>query len=138
MGLREFHWHGEAGSVPQASVEAARTRIRKITDQYELQNIFNMDEAGLFGKMPPDRGLANSPMSGLKAEKTRLTYPFTTNANGTERMPPYILGHAQMPRCLQNCSGTQLGFDYHWNQKAWMTSELFNEYLKDINDWAKE
>ena len=34
-----------------------------------------------------------------------------------------------MPRCFQNKTSAQLGFYYQSNTKAWMTSELFEEYV---------
>ncbi|KAG2354157.1 hypothetical protein BDR07DRAFT_1494994 [Suillus spraguei] len=36
---------------------------------YELRDIFNMDETGLFYGMPPDRGLADKKFSGVKGRK---------------------------------------------------------------------
>ncbi|KZO94074.1 DDE-domain-containing protein, partial [Calocera viscosa TUFC12733] len=101
-GLKEYRWHGEAGS------------------------------------MPPDRGLATRAMAGLKGDKTRITYAFTANADGTERLPPFIIGHARKPRCFNNKDGAALGFDYHWNSKAWMTGSLFAEYLHDFDQYLAQ
>ncbi len=49
-GLKEFKRHGEAGSAKPTDVEAERQRIRNIISEgkYELKDIFNMDETGLF------------------------------------------------------------------------------------------
>lgn len=49
-GLKEFKRHGEAGSAKPTDVEAERKRIRNIISEgkYELKDIFNMDETGLF------------------------------------------------------------------------------------------
>jgi hypothetical protein len=43
-------------------------------------------------RMPPDRGLINKPSSGVKGDKKRLTYAFTINATGTEKLKPIIIG----------------------------------------------
>jgi hypothetical protein len=49
-GLKEFRRHGEAASADSATVEQERRRIQELITQYgyELQNIFNMDETGMF------------------------------------------------------------------------------------------
>ena len=45
--LRYHTFHGEAASVP-ASIHDAMKPIQAICDQYQLGNIYNMDETGLF------------------------------------------------------------------------------------------
>jgi len=67
-------------------------------------------------------------MKGKKKEKFHITVGFACNADGSERWPPIYIGKSKMPRCFQNKTGAQLGFYYRSNTKAWMTSELFEEY----------
>ncbi|CDO68936.1 hypothetical protein BN946_scf185000.g79 [Trametes cinnabarina] len=85
-GLCGIKRHGEAGSVETRTVEEERARIQKLIRNrgYRPCDIYNMDETGLFYQMPPDRGLADHAMSGTKAKKTRLTYAFTCNADGSD------------------------------------------------------
>ncbi len=80
--------------------------------------------------MPPDRGLANKKSSGVKGTKVRLTYLFTSNVDGSEKLPPLIIGKAKKPRAFQNKTGTQLGFQYRNNAKAWMTANIYQEWLQ--------
>jgi hypothetical protein len=47
-GLRSIKRHGKAGSASADTVAAERSRVRAITDLYDLANIYNMDETGLF------------------------------------------------------------------------------------------
>jgi hypothetical protein len=49
-GLKEMKRHGEAASADAENVERERKRIQELIDKYgyELRNIFNMDETGLF------------------------------------------------------------------------------------------
>jgi hypothetical protein len=49
-GLREVKHHGEAASVNFNIVEHERNRIQELIkkNDYELHDIFNMDETGLF------------------------------------------------------------------------------------------
>jgi hypothetical protein len=88
-----------------------------------------MDETALFYAMSPDRGLATTLRHGVKQSKVRLTLAFTTNADGTERLPPLMIGHARRPCCFQRKTGEQLGFKYYSNSRAWMTGDIFQQWL---------
>jgi hypothetical protein len=79
--------------------------------------------------MPPDRGLMDRKMSGVKGIKKRITYTLTTNADGSEKLPPFIIGKAERPRAFKKITGRQLGFLYSNNAKVWMTALLYQEWL---------
>ena len=54
-GLKQFKHHGEAASADLETVEGEQQRIQELIKKYgyELCNIFNMDETGLFyGHVP--------------------------------------------------------------------------------------
>ena len=85
--------------------------------------------------MVPDRGLSNCKKSGVKGNKIRLTYAFTSNADGSQKLPPFIIGKAARPRAFNKKSGLQLGFFYRNNAKAWMTADLYKEW---IEQWDRE
>jgi hypothetical protein len=126
IGLKEWRSHGEAGSVAQTSVEVARKRLRALTDKYNIRDILNFDEAGLNHRMPPDRGLAQEALPGVKGDKSRLTYGHCTSADGLLKLDPLIIGHAKRPRCFQKRNADYYGFSqYYWNKKAWMTGSIF-------------
>ncbi|KZT53130.1 DDE-domain-containing protein [Calocera cornea HHB12733] len=131
--LKGYHLHGEAGAADPSKVDQARQRIQDITDAFTLRDIFNMDETGLFGKMPPNRTLATKQMSGRKTEKHRLSYAFTVNADGSEKLEPLIIGRFRRPHCFQSRDGSYYGYDYHWNKKAWMKTDIFQQYLEKFD-----
>ena len=85
--------------------------------------------------MAPDRGLTDREQSGVKCKKNRLTYAFTSNADGSEKLPPIIIGKAAKPRAFNRKTGQQLGFYYRNNAKAWMTAYLYQEW---IYQWDQE
>jgi hypothetical protein len=93
---------------------------------------FDFEDARLNScyRLPPDRGLSNLKYSGVKGKKVRLTYALTTNATGTETLPPLIIGHAEKPRAFHGKTGAQLGFYYRKNAKAWMTTLVYQEWLQ--------
>jgi len=80
--------------------------------------------------MPPDRGLANKKSAGVKGKRVCLTYLLATNADGSEKLPPLIIGKAKRPQAFGNKTGEQLGFHYWYNTKAWMTAVLYQEWLQ--------
>jgi hypothetical protein len=84
--------------------------------------------------MAPDRGLSDRKQSGVKGKKTRLTYAFTSNANGSEKLRPIIIGTAERPRAFNKKSGTQLGFYYRNNATAWMTTEIYQAWIREWDD----
>ena len=49
--------HGEAASAPIEEVDRAREIINDIMRRYDPNLIYNMDEAGLFWQMEPDKSL---------------------------------------------------------------------------------
>jgi DDE superfamily endonuclease len=70
----------------------------------------------------------------VKGRKVQLTYVFTSNADGSEKLPPIVIGKAHKPRAFQKKTGTWLGF-YYWNNvKAWMTLVLYQEWIQQW-DW---
>jgi len=80
--------------------------------------------------MTRDRGLSDSKQPGVKGNKTQLTYAFTSNANGSDKLPPFIIGKAAHPQPFQNKTGAQLGFYYRNNAKAWMTAQLYQDWIQ--------
>ena len=99
-----------------------------------------MDETGLFYQVIPDTTISipdttisKGEVEGTKQDKTRLTVAFTANATGTERLPPFIIGHAAKPRAIQRRSAESMGFYYRHNQKAWMKADIFAEWLRGFD-----
>jgi len=74
-------------------------------------------------------------MSGKKKEKFCLTIGFACNADGSEQLPPIYIGKSKKPWCFKKEGPNQCGF-YYWNNKmAWMTAELFEEWV-DTDTWV--
>ena len=85
--------------------------------------------------MVPDRGLSDRKQSGVKGKKIRLTYAFTSNADGSEKLPAFVIRKAAWPRAFNKKTGAQLGFYYRNNVKAWMTAQLYQDW---IQQWDRE
>jgi hypothetical protein len=85
--------------------------------------------------MVPDRGLSDHKQSGVKGQKAGLTYALTSNASGSEKLPPFITGKAARPQAFNKKTGAQLGFYYRNNAKVWMTAHLYQDW---IQQWDRE
>ncbi len=78
-------------------------------------------------------GLTKEITPGVKGVKNRLTYSMCGNADGSNILPPFVIGKSAMPRAFNKKTGAQLGFRYRSNAKAWMTSAFFEEWLQEWN-----
>lgn len=107
--------------------------IIKLIADYSPDDIFNADEAGVFFQLLPQHTLAakGDCCRGGKKAKQRLTALFCCNASGTEKMRPLIVGRSPSPHCFKNVHS--LPCDYRANQWAWMTKDLFNEWLMQVD-----
>nr|XP_002739518.2 PREDICTED: dnaJ homolog subfamily C member 2-like [Saccoglossus kowalevskii] len=83
----------------------------------------------------PDRtlGTKSDDCKGDKVSKERLTALFTCSMTG-EKIKPFIIGKAAKPRYFKNIDPKTLPVYWNSNKKAWMTSALFEEYLRDLNN----
>lgn len=136
--VKEYVKHGEAGSAPISELPTYREQIKSITSQYQLSDIFNADETGLFWKLEPSRVLSTGPVAGGKKSKERITVMLTCNADGTEKLKPLLIHKYRNPRAIGKVKKDTLKVKYYWNIKAWMQTSIFNDYLKDLNNEMKK
>ncbi|XP_021706417.1 tigger transposable element-derived protein 4-like [Aedes aegypti] len=98
---------GESASVDTVMTDGWKEHtLPKIIEEYEAQNIFNADETGLFFKCLPDKTFALQTESchGGKYSKQRLTVMCATNMDGSEKLPLFVIGKSQKPRCFKDIS----------------------------------
>jgi hypothetical protein len=63
-----------------AIAEDQMKAIQTIAGDYQEDDIYNMDETGLYWKMSPSRGLASAAMPGRKKDKARISVAVCVNA----------------------------------------------------------
>ncbi|XP_071043603.1 tigger transposable element-derived protein 6-like [Parasteatoda tepidariorum] len=97
----------------------------------------NADETGLFYQLMPDKTMAfkGENCKGGKKSKQRLTVLLCANSTGTDKLKPFVIGKYAKPRCFKNV--TSLPVDYKANKRAWMTEEIFNNWLLDVDKEMK-
>ena len=77
--------------------------LRKVTAEYDPALVYNMDETGLFFKCLPNRSYVSEDEvktargTKLMKVKDRVTLVVCSNADGTQFLPPTIIGKAKIP-----------------------------------------
>lgn len=130
-GVKQYIRHGEAGDVDEAAVSEQIKLLQSLVQNYHPADVYNCDETGLFWKSTPDRGLATQQFSGTKQNKSRITAHFCCNADGSDKVPVWIIGKSAWPRAFTAAKVNLASLGCHWryNGKAWMNTELFIQWL---------
>jgi len=124
---------GEKASVDTHCCSNWIKNLPDVLAGYSSNDIFNVDETGLFFKCLPDKTLMlkGKECSGGKYGKERITIMIGSNMSGTEKLKLFVIGKAKKPRCFKGIKS--LAVDYRSNKKAWMTSSLFSEWLLNFD-----
>ena len=61
--------YGEANDAPLSIIPEKRVELQKLISNFDLNDMFNCDETGLFYRMTPNQTLATGPVSGTKKVK---------------------------------------------------------------------
>jgi hypothetical protein len=77
---------------------------------------------------------SGSKASGCKKSKERLTILFCSNADGTDKLLPLVIGKFKKPRCFTNININKLPVQYASNSTAWMNTDLFNKWLHGLDE----
>lgn len=101
-----MHLHRESGDIELPTAEKQMNEMRSSIQSmgYKVENIFNMDETGLFYRAIPnhtylmssenDKQQAGHGLKAMKA-KDRITIILYTNSTGTCKVPPTVIGAAK-------------------------------------------
>ena len=125
---------GESGEVQGETVDSWKERLPQIVQGYSKDNIWNMDETGLFFRALPDRGFAQKSRSckGGKKSKQRVTIALFVSASGHKEKPVFIW-KSENPRCLRGFDKSCLPVSYYSQSKAWMSGEILENILTKLN-----
>ena len=125
---------GEERDVKTEDVDAWHQTVwTEILQEYEAKDIYNCDESGLFYRILPNRTLAfkGQKCAGGKMSKERISIMFCANMDGSDKVPLLCIGKSQKPRSFRG--HLTLPTEYKANSKAWMTSEIFMEWLRKLD-----
>ena len=101
-----------------------QTILPTILSIYDLNQIYNADESGLFYRAQPNKSLhlKNENCVGGKHSKLRLTGLTAANAVG-EKLPLFVIGKSKKPRCFKHVK--HLHYRHRSQKKSWTDSILF-------------
>lgn len=126
---------GEMKAVYIETCEVWRSEVLQgYMEKYSPQDIFNADETALFFKLLPAKTITYKAdnCTGGKRSKERITVMVVAaNMTGTEKLPLFAIGKSRNRRCFKNVRS--LLSDYAANKKAWVTGELFAQWLTRLD-----
>ena len=96
----------ERSYTEEMAASWAQTHLHTILSRYDLRDIYNADEFGLFYQQLPTKSchLKGERCAGGKFSKVRLRGLAAGNAAG-EKLPMFVIGKAEKPRCLMLRAG---------------------------------
>ena len=131
-GIRYRKFYGESGeSDIAAGNEWVETELAALREHFRPEDIFNADETGLFYKRLPSRGLTfkSEVIRGRRVSKSRITVLVAASSVG-EKLPLLVIGRNKHQKQL---AGNTLTLRYLHNSSAWMTHDIFTDWLESIN-----
>lgn len=132
--LHSIRVQGEAASADVSAANNFPKILKAIIDNegYMPEQIFNVDETGLFWKKMPARTYISKEETcapGHKASKDRLTVLLGGNASGDLKLKPLLVHHFLNPRALRNVTKASLPVIWRANTKAWVTATMFEDWF---------
>ncbi|CAF0801582.1 unnamed protein product [Brachionus calyciflorus] len=134
--ISSYKLHGEAGSVDQNEINSERLKLQNELKEFNLDDIYNLDETALFFKMEPNKTLSDKKESDKKIDKTRITVALCCNASGRDKIKPLVIGRFKNPRCFKNFNPEPV-VSYFNNSIAWMTASIFSSWCETFNNNIK-
>ena len=132
--MKQMNINGDSADVRGETIDSWKERLPEIVKGYAKEDIWNIDETGVFWQALPDRGFAQKGKTcyGGKKSKKRVTVAFFASAAGTKGKP-ILIWKSETPRCLKKFDKSALPVDYFGQKKAWMMGEIMNAVLTKLN-----
>ncbi|RXM29614.1 Tigger transposable element-derived protein 4 [Acipenser ruthenus] len=113
-----------------AALDWKHTNLPQTLYSYSPNDIFNEDESGLYFRGFLEKGhcFKGEELAGSKKTKERITALFCANMLGSEKRPLLIIGKGKQLRCFPK-DLNRLPVDYASSKKAWMTGQIFQQWL---------
>ena len=85
--------------------------------KYKAEDIYNMDESGLFHCLQPDKTISSGLVKGCKKAKDHISLAFCTNVDRSGKRTLTVTGKSAKLRCFKNINSA-LYVDCESNKKA--------------------
>ncbi|XP_043470513.1 jerky protein homolog-like isoform X2 [Leptopilina heterotoma] len=126
----QSHWFRDNKSL--TNCEDEREFVNKLESimrlrDFQLYQIYNADETGIFVKMLPETSFDEFDKN---LSKERVTVMVCANADGSHRIPLFIIGNSKDTSCLEDVH--RLPFVYNSQEDGFMTRELFIKWYIEV------
>ena len=136
--LKFANLHGESAGVDPQVCTQWREQLHRICNGYKMEDIWNVDETGIFFRSVPTKSWIKNGETphGTKAQtmKEHFTALLACSVTG-EKEKLWIIGQNKHPHSMPKPAPRL--FVYRSNQKAWVTTEIFVEFLNALNNKMK-
>ena len=126
--------HGKKKDADHISADHWTTNVlSELLHTYDPGDIYNADETGIYYHALPNGTLTEktTEISRSKKLKDRITALVSCNMTDTDKHRLLVIGKSKDPRCFREVKN--LPVIYKNNKNSWMTSEIFTDWLKDLN-----
>ncbi len=134
--LQKMLLHGEGVEVNESDLGLLATLddLYAIIAQHDPENVYNMDETGLFFRLLPRYSLLmpNEDISTTrrkKKSKDRVSFIVCANAVGTHKIPCTLIGKPKAPAYIKD---HQWPVPYFSQAKAWMDVETCWKWFNEV------
>jgi len=125
-GIKRKRYEGEADSVYMVAVTTGRSERQQVLAANDPEDVFNIDETGLFYRIGSYAILATSSV------KDRITVALTAKSTGSVKIKPFVIARVARPRCvgktynpdkyLRYRSNKKPGWHLSYSNTGWRTS----------------
>uniref|UniRef100_A0A4W3HV52 HTH CENPB-type domain-containing protein n=1 Tax=Callorhinchus milii TaxID=7868 RepID=A0A4W3HV52_CALMI len=98
-------------------------------ESYSTRDIYSLGEAGLYYRARQSGVGGDWECGGGERAGDRLTVMLCASLAG-DKERPVVVGRSAEPRCFRNIGVGSLPVDYHGNRTSWLTSQVFEDYLR--------
>ncbi|KAG7155190.1 Tigger transposable element-derived protein 1-like 72 [Homarus americanus] len=127
---------GEEASADRVAARDFPPFLREVMEEgrFTDDQVFNMDESGLFWKKLPAKTFvvqSASKVRGRKLQKERITVLYTTNASGTCKPKLSVIHTARKPHAYKNVDMSKINVHWLTARMTWMFSALSLSWFDD-------
>ncbi|XP_029656955.1 tigger transposable element-derived protein 6-like, partial [Octopus sinensis] len=131
-GFRMTKLHGEMRTNDPVDVDLFIEKFIEISKGYNADQIYNLDETGLYYKLIPSKSICRNRFQGYKNFKDRVSIMLCSNMSGNHKLKPVMISKPKMPRCFKSYD-YKCFIDYYSSERAWMTGTIFTNWLLNFD-----
>ena len=127
-GISSLVISGETNEVDEAEINKWLDKFVADFRTYSPRDVFSLDVTGVFFNLLPDRTLDfnGTKCHGGSKSTERLTVVLCCNADGSEKLKPWVIGKSRNPKCFNMVT---LPRTYSNHKSAWIDAKAFRERL---------